>query len=125
MSAPFGEPLLTDSRLQAIEDQIRQDFPQLPEYCTFVTWVQEPQWARVRGIDVQLPMTAVLAILVTNYRNRDSFRIFQKGETMDRWTQRNWNVRHDSGVHADPAYVALKELVPDILEWDSNLKAMN
>ena len=117
--------MLKDSRLERIEAQIRRDFPSLPEYCTFVSYIQEPTWARVGAIDVQIPMTAVLAIIVTNYRHRDSVRIFQTGEVLSRWQQREHLTRHDSDIRVDPAYRALKAMVPEILEWDANLRAMN
>ena len=126
MIEPFGEPLLDDGRLTRIEERIRLDFPKLPEYCEFVSYVQPPQMARLpSGIDVQIPETAVLAILVSNYRHRDSFRMFQTGEKLDVWQKREWLRRHDSTVDADPAYHAMKALVPEILDWDANLRAMN
>lgn len=119
-----GEPLLTDERLGRIENQIRRDYPSLPEYCTFVSYVQPEQWARVRGIDVQIPQTAVLAILVTNFRHRDSFRIFRAGVALDVWRKWDWATRHDADVRVDPAYRALKALVPEILSWDHNLRSL-
>lgn len=121
---PLGEPLLTDGRLEKIERQIRQEFPRLQEQSNFVSWVQEPFWTNIGGIDIQVPRTAVLAILVTNPRHPDSIRIFQTGEILERWRQRNWSTRHDSNVKVDPAYHALKRLVPEIIDWTENLKAM-
>lgn len=123
-SNPVGEPLLDDDRLARIEGQIRRDYPSLPDYCTFISYVQPKMWAKVRGIDVEIPDTAVFAILVTNYRHRDSYRAFQTGEVMDRWQRRDWGHRHDSDVKSDPAYLALKALVPEILDWDFNLRTM-
>jgi hypothetical protein len=121
----YGEPLLSDSRLARIEEQIRKDYPQLPEYCTFVSWVQPTQYATLpSGLEVQIPECAVLAILVTNYRHPDSFRIFRVGDTLERWRAREWFTRHDSDIHMDPAYRALKAQVPEILDWDANLRAL-
>lgn len=124
MNTLFGEPLLSDARMERIEAQIRKDYPQLPEYCNFVSWVQPAQWVNVNGIELQLPDTAVLAILVTNYRHRESVRIFRVGEPLEKWRAREWFTRHDSDIQADPAYRALKSQVPEILEFDGNLRAL-
>ena len=124
MNTVFGEPLLSDERIARIEAEIRKDFPKLPEYCTFVSYVQEPMVANVRGVDIQLPRTAVLAILVTNARHPDSMRIFRAGEPLEKWRAREWFTRHDSDVRSDPAYLALKKFAPEIIDWDANLRAL-
>lgn len=122
---PLGEPLLDDRRLARIEERIRQEFPSLPESVAFVSYVQpEMQAALPSGIEVHLPDTAVVALMATNPRHRETVRLFRAGETMERWQAREWFTRHDSDITQDPAYRALRALVPEVIEWDANLRSL-
>lgn len=60
--------LLTDSRLDQIEDQIRREFPRLPEGTIFNSYIQPEGYAERNGLDIPIPPVAVMALLVPNPR---------------------------------------------------------
>ena len=121
----IGEPLLDDRRLSKIEERLRQEFPALPEAVSFASWVQPAMWATsTSNIEVHLPDTAVLAILATNPKHPELVRIFKLGDSLERWQAREWFTRHDSEMTNDPAYRAYRTLVPQVIEWVENLRAL-
>lgn len=58
--------LLPDSRLDRIEEQIRREFPGLPDAAVFNTYVQPEGYTERGGIELPVPPCAVMAILVPN-----------------------------------------------------------
>lgn len=59
--------LLSDSRLDRIEAQVRKEFPSLPDGVIFNTYIQPPGYTVRGGIEVPIDQpVAVMALLVPN-----------------------------------------------------------
>lgn len=85
----IGEPLVSDRRLEQVEDQIRREFPGLPDGAKFVTYEQAPTQAETNGIEVPIPATAVAAIFVPNPKwpaqHQPQYRAVRGAKLLSHW----------------------------------------
>lgn len=84
----IGAPLVSDSRLEQIEAQVRREFPGLPDGAKFVTYEQEPTIGLLNGVEVPVPPTAVTAILVPNPKwpeREPQYRMIRAPRLLSRW----------------------------------------
>lgn len=112
------EPLISESRLERIEQRLRQEFPQLPENATFVTARQPAQMIEFQGAPVQIGDIACFAIFVPHPKHpeRPGFgyfpiarMIFKSRHAGEKgWRELEQDNRHSTEIETDPAYLAFK-----------------
>lgn len=69
-----GEPVVPDSRLERVSMALRAKYPDLPESASFVTWVGDPEPARINGIET-VARLARFAIVLPHPRNPEFTKI--------------------------------------------------
>jgi len=131
----IDESLVPTSRLRRVEEQLRKDYPLLPESAEFVTFRQPPTMAEPGGDGLvrPIPDIAVFGIVLQNPRYPESQRLFSKSTTLSAWRKWDNYARHEGEVRADPLYQVYrmpdshtgKTLIDDLIDWDFNLRTMN
>lgn len=121
------EPLISDTRLERIEGELRREFPALSDQARFVTFIQPPAFAPTEGgVEVPIPEVAVLAILEPNPRHEGYLEITPVNCWYETWREREKDNRHSSDINSDTAYRLYRTLgVPAHLERIKNLCELN
>lgn len=137
------EPLISDSRLEAVEARVRRENPGIPENAVFLAYIEPQQEieAEVKGIMRPVPIAAraCFSIFVPHpkYPHRPGFgylatgRMFYDQRDADRHDQRAWRTlehdrRHSAELDSDPAYLAFSlGPVKEAVAWYQSAKDLN
>lgn len=124
MTDPIGEPFVDDVRLAKAERAVRGRVPYLPQTAQFATYIQPKTWANVRGLDREVPPTAVFVIVAPNPKH-EGFDVVQQGsELFAQWEMRDKAYKRYAAME-DPLVPLFTQVARQLASTLRNLKAMN
>lgn len=113
--------LLDDERLMPVVDQIRKEFPRLPDGAEFATYIQQAHEQEINGIWQAVPEAAVFVIQVPNPR-RPILPKAHRGT----WPLHAFRVMESSYDrlvgYPDPVLVAFRQIAPNAISWHETMR---
>ena len=134
----IGEPLVSDQWLEKVEYRLRQRFPQIPDTAQFATYVQPPVWHEVKGINREIPATAVFVVRIPSPRDRSSgadaaeyspahhdiMLTARAGEVMKVWEHRVRQYKHYVSGDNDPLEGAFTQVLRSLANTHANMRQL-
>ena len=121
MSALRVNDVLTDSRLEQIESQIRREFPSLPDSVIFTTYIEPAGYVEQGGLQLPKPPRAVMTILVPNPKwpkSEPQYRAIKAPRWLDHF--RHYEKQRDRLVNApDVALLDFRQAATKAVEVSS------